>query len=688
MRSILNLVFCLFFFVFPAFSQKKELKVKFGKLSKEEVDMRQYQPDPAAPAVVLFDKGYVDHRYYENKGWVQEFERHIRIKIFKKEAYELADVAIFYFNKWQKISELKAACYNVENGKTVEIELDKANVFNEKLTKSRMLQKFSIPGVREGSIIEYKFKISDENVVGLPDWFFQRSSVPTVWSEYEAEVPTFIEYKKMSQGWLPFALAEEEDLSRTLNFNVTDREEGRVARTTVENIKVEYPVKRMRYIQEKVPALKPESFVAAPRDYLAQINFDIRAVYNTSLVPSGNSYQLVNGTYKERNNTWPNLGKEMLEDVYDELLKSGKYTSDEAEKCVAGKSTPAEKAAAIYEYIGKNYGVKDLNYIWASQTMEALTKDRKGTPTDLNILFVNMLRRAGLDAWPVLLSTRSHGRVHPFRVSPDGFDRVIAAVGTGDKDPVLMDVSAFPNPPGLLDEEDLNNEGLLLKSTEDVGWVPLQNKTNVRSAMMGDFKLLPEGGLVGTVILSENGYGAVAKRAKIKQKDASSMITDELKEWASEGKMTDLKIENGENWQDHNLKLGFKFETAAYLNAAGNKLYLTPDLGLCLRENPFKDPERKFNIDLGTPHEENYVFTFNIPVGYKVEEQPKSFKMSFGENALTFDYLVSSTSEQIKINLKNKVKKTYIEAEEYEQLRQFFTELVAKMGEQIVLTKT
>ena len=36
----------------------KPLKVKFGKISEEELKMTQYDKDPDAGAVVLFDKGY------------------------------------------------------------------------------------------------------------------------------------------------------------------------------------------------------------------------------------------------------------------------------------------------------------------------------------------------------------------------------------------------------------------------------------------------------------------------------------------------------------------------------------------------------------------------------------------------------------------------------------------------------
>ena len=62
MPSILNLLFCLVLFAHPVFAQKKELKVKFGKISKEELDMKAYPADPVAPAVVLFDKAYLNHK--------------------------------------------------------------------------------------------------------------------------------------------------------------------------------------------------------------------------------------------------------------------------------------------------------------------------------------------------------------------------------------------------------------------------------------------------------------------------------------------------------------------------------------------------------------------------------------------------------------------------------------------------
>jgi len=690
MRITLYLLCWLLLFSSPVFGQKKELKTKFGKISPEEMAMISYPADPAAPAVVLFDKGRVSHRYTDNRGFVLEFERHVRIKIFSKDAYPMADVAFFHF-KSQKVADLKAVSYNIENGKVVETELEKANVFDEKITRNRLLLKFNVPAVREGSIIEYKYKLIDEQSVGIgvQDWTFQRFQVPTQWSEFEAEVPAFISFKKMSQGETPYLLADEENEDKQISINFTERsDENNVTSTAMHQAKLTYSFKRMHFIQENVPALKPEPYMTSPSDGLSRISFDIQAVYNTNLVPVGDAWKVVNGGYKEYNNTWTMLGKELFEDAYEDALNSSRHTSDAVTACVAGKTDPSEKVVAIYEYIGKNYQIKDLDYLWMTQSLETLVKDRKGSPTDLNVLLVNMLRRTGLNAWPVLLSTRSHGLIHPFRVSPDEMNRVIAAVEIDGKTPLLLDMAAFPNPVGLLDAEDLNDQGLLLKSKEDVVWVPLQNSIQTRTAVLTNLAIQLEGGLSGAIAHTESGYGVVAHRKSLKEKDAESLVRMMYKEWAPEATFSNLKIENADNWRETNLKINFNLESTAFVTVSGNKLYLTPTLGLGIRENPFKNPERRFHIDLGSPHDDIYIFEFKIPAGYQVEEMPKPIKVMFGENALIFEYLVESNPERIKIMVRNKVKKAFITADQYPDLRQFFTTMIAKMEEQVVLSKS
>ena len=686
MHYALNLLLCLLFFSSALSAQDKELKVKYGKISDEEMAMKSYTKDPAAPAVVLFDKGRITHRYVESTGFLLEFERHVRIKVFSKEATHLGDVFIFYFAS-QRVNDLKATSYNLENGKIVETKLDKDNVFSEKLTRSRMVKKMTIPAVREGTVIEYKYSIVDEGAVGIQNWVFQRREIPTIWSEYQASVPTFIEFRKMSQGWEPYTLTEEKTKDETINISFTTRSSGKVVDSKNVQTKVEYASTNMHFIQENVPALKPEPYVYSVNNYLSQINFDVRAVYETSLEPYGTGYKLVNRGFRERNNSWERLGGEMLEDVYTDILASSKYTEAEAQQCVAGKTLRTEQIAAIYSTLGQNYQNNGLDYIWPSQKLEDLVKNKKGTPTDLNLLFINMLRCAKINAYPVMLSTRENGRTLSYRVTTDAFDRVIAAVEIEDGKLTLMDVSGWPNPTGLLPEDDLNGEGLLLKDIADISWIQVQNTVPVRRAVLADLEVHPEKGLAGAVTFSDNGYGAVEARVKIREKDAQTFVGEKFKDLIADGRFSDLKIENAGQWQETGIKGAFNLETTAFTTISGDKIYLSPALGFGMKENPFKNPERKFNIDLGTPKNMTLNFTFKIPAGYKVEEMPKPTKVTFGENALSFEYMTEVTPETIKFSIRQNVKRPYISVEQYEDLKQYFNMMVAKMEEQVVLTK-
>ncbi len=688
MRLFYSCFVIAFLFNSFLFAQKKELKTKFGKISEAEINMTSYKEDPAAMAVILFDKGTLSHRYDNNNGFSMVYERHTRIKIFNREALSLADVYAFH-HKSEKVGEIKATAYNLENGKIVESELKKDNIFVEKLTKNQFLTKFTIPGVKEGSIIEYTYTMTNQGGVGmglLDSWVFQKVGVPTIWSEFSASIPSFVLFKKMSQGWVPFSLAEEELSNLTENITYIDRGEG-VGTSTTRNIKLEYTANKMHFIQENVPSLKTEPYVNSPRDYVSRIDFDIQAVYKTDFIPSGTTYKMVNTTPTEYNRSWSSLGKDLLEDVYEDFLESEKHTASTAKECTAGQATKAEKIAAVYGHIGKNYQVKDLDYIWKTQTIDALVKDRVGTPTDLNLLFINMLRRAGMNAWPVMISTTEHGRVMPFRISTDEFNRVIAAVQGEDSTLALVDMAGYPNPVGLLAAEDLNSEGLLLRAADDIQWIPLQNKVSVKTAVIANFNLLETGEIKGNATYMESGYGAVAGRMAIRDKGAEDMVKQRFKDWFADGNLTNVKADKADSWHEPNLKTEFTFETTGMANASGNKLYLTPMIGLGLHENPFKNPERKFNIDFGATREESYNLSFTIPAGYKVEEMPKGAKMSFNDGEITFDYLTESSADKLKINVRKRLKKSFVEAAHYDVLQQFYTSMLAKMEEQIVLTK-
>ncbi len=216
MQKILNiaaLILLLSYHIVAQNKEKTELKVKFGKISDEEIAMKQYEKEPDAAAVYLFDKATLSYAYDEDHFFVPTFERHVRLKIFKKEAYDLANFRLVYRSSGsgvQSISDIKAISYNTNNGKLIETKLSDDNITVEALTKNTSIKKITMPNVREGTIIELKYKISSNGVAYIPDWNFQEN-IPVIWSEYEASIPEYLDFLPISQGNTPYLVNTKEE---------------------------------------------------------------------------------------------------------------------------------------------------------------------------------------------------------------------------------------------------------------------------------------------------------------------------------------------------------------------------------------------------------------------------------------------------------------------------------------------
>src|SRR5690349_21346335 len=149
MKKLLATVFFITH-CFYSFSQKAP--IKFGEIPMADMTMSSYDKDSSAAAVILADYGEA----YASMGASTAsliFERHLRIKIIKKEGLSWADASIPLYSSGtddERISTLKASTYNLENGKIVETKMAKDGRFKEKFNRTINLEKFTLPNVKEG----------------------------------------------------------------------------------------------------------------------------------------------------------------------------------------------------------------------------------------------------------------------------------------------------------------------------------------------------------------------------------------------------------------------------------------------------------------------------------------------------------------------------------------------------------
>lgn len=628
-----------FLSVCVAQKEKLELKVKYGKISEEEIKMTSYDKDPNAPAVVLFDKGYLSWSGFDG------FERHVRIKIFKKEAYDKANFRIIYSrNREQFVQGLKATCYNMENGKLVETKVSSDNIFEEKLDKNTNVQKVTIPGVKEGSIIELKYTITNS---GVRNWAFQED-IPVIWSEYDIQIPEYYIFSKIGQGSTPYALNEQGNTNGLLTYH---------------------------WIQKDVPAIKLEKYMSSIEDYKTKLTF-----YLEEIRPPNAPYQVII-------KPWNEMVKLMMDDSdFGDFIEKKNAFKDELPTIVNDKMTPIEKVQAVYEYVGKTFTTHEQSSIWLSESLKDLKSKKKLTVTEKNLFFINMLANSGVKVTPVMLRTRDEGHVGTDKAVLNRFNRVISHV-TLDKDTFFVDVSGYPLPMKLLPFNDLSGYAIEFLGKDKYEIVSPQSKVTNKTYNQAILALNTEGGLSGDINMTQKGYDAFESKKKIKDDGEEKFSQAFLKDLLTDGKIETRKFEGQTNLLDETLKGSFKVKTNAFVNKTEDKMYVNPLLCFGDKDNPFKAEERKFDVDYGAAKDEMYQFALKIPEGFKVEEMPKNMRMQTTDGGIKYDYLISEKENTITLNTKLMVKKTNYSPEQYAELKEFYAKMIAKTGEQIVLTK-
>jgi hypothetical protein len=651
----------------------QSLPAKFGKLEDAELTMRVYDPDTSAAAVVLSDVGKTYFTY--NNGFKLMFERHTRIKILKKSGYEWANVSVPYYQKnsdKERVSAVKGYTYNMEGGKVVKHKLESGSLHEEQRSENWFAKKFTMPNVKEGSVIEYSYTISSDFMYNMREWEFQ-TTIPTVWSEYNTRIPEYFNYKQLQQGYLPFHISESHRGNE--RFTVVVKGEKPVGRTSVPVSSAEHveaPNTISRWVMKDVPALKEESFITTLRDYQAKIEFELQYVKYPGEAP-----QTMTGN-------WSELTKKLMqEERFGSQLNRKGFFKNEVAAIVAQHNNPEQQMVAIHELVKRTVKWDGKYGIYTSNSLRKSFENKSGSAAEINLLLTAMLLEAGLDASPVLVSTREHGR--PPKGSPmlNKFNYVVTHVKIGDKEH-LLDATDPLLPAGMLPVRCLNGEGRLMK-VSDPRWVDLVPAGMYTKLFNGQLTIHASGEMVGKATESSSGYNAFRLRKAILdegEEKYAEKISKEIGNFKI-GKPTFVNV----NELGKSLNIDYSL-TSSGSGQPVDVIYLNPMMGQGEKENPFNLENRVYPIDLAVPIDHTYICRFILPDGYEVEETPKGAVVSLPENGGKFMYMIERQGNTLQIMSKISILKPVYYAPEYPYLKEFYNQIVAKHAEQIVLKKT
>lgn len=642
-------------------------KIKFGKISPDDFQKSKYELDTGAHAIVLADIGSSEFEA-EQDHFRLVYKRHRRVKILDKNGYDAATEVVYLYksgNDEEKLSNLKAATYNLENGQVVETKLESKSVFTETLDEKHQRKKFTLPAVKEGSIIEYSYTMYSPFTFNLQPWNFQ-GEYPCLWSEYAVGIPEFFDYIFIAQGYHKFESKSREDIRRSFSFRF--EKEGAYGTKTgaSESVTVGANVSMYRWVAKDVPALKEESFTTSLANHITRMDFQLSA----RKYP-GQAVQQVMGT-------WAKLREDLMkEEAYGIALgKNNGFMGDEVRDITAGAASDEEKARKIYYYVRNNYSCTDHSRLTIDKPLKTVFNSKSGNVTEVNLVLVAMLRKAGLEAYPVILSTREHGYTNPLYPMISRFNYTIAAVVTGDRLHYLD--ASYPLGFDKLHKSCYNGHARILND-EAV-------------AVQFDADSLVEQKLTSVILRQENGvlkgafqqrptyFESYALRGLVREKGKEEYFKPVEKLFT---KVSNAAIDDLDSLE-RSVMVKYDFD---YDTNGEDMLYLNPMFGEATKANPFKSLDRKYPVEMPNTVDEIFTLNMEIPEGYEVEELPKSTLVKFNEDEGLFQYMIAKSDNVIQFRSRIKLNKATFPPEEYATLRDFYDMIVKKQGEQIVLKK-
>jgi hypothetical protein len=377
----------------------------------------------------------------------------------------------------------------------------------------------------------------------------------------------------------------------------------------------------------------------------------------------------------------------VVKTIYDydsfgiELNKTG-YFEDDINTLIAGLNTQEEKINAILNHVKNTVKWNDYLGYSCHDGVRKAYKDKTGNVGEINLMLTAMLRHAGLNANPVLLSTRSNGvALFP---STDAFNYVIAAVETQDG-LILLDATEKYALPNVLPLRDLNWYGRLIRKDGTSTEVDLMPKTLSREAVNMSVIVNSDGSINGKIRKQFTDHEALYYRQK-NLVTAKDTYLEELENKNNSIEISDYVRENDLDLSKPILET-FTFKDTKDFEIIDNKIYFSPLLFMATKENPFKQEVREYPVDFGYPIQNKYNISVEIPEGYTVESMPKAMNISTGSDIATFKYNIGITGNKIQISIVSDITAAIVSSEFYDVLKDFFKQMIDKENEKIVLKK-
>lgn len=633
---------------------------QFQQPTDEELKMTADPKAPGAAAIYLnIEETANDPLHYRTY--------YSRIKVLTEKAKGLATVELPYLKGTSKIADIKGRTIH-SDGTIVPLVVKPEDLLISKSGDRQVGKKvFTLPSVEVGSILEYKYQIDyDDNMYSTPTW------------EVEQDYLVRKEHFEFTPGkmFLPGTMNQtsmylQNEYGETLNWLLWW---GRLP----DGVKVQQAPSSGRFTLDATDVLP-----APDEDWMPPIQ-NLRYKVEFYYTSANTAVQF-----------WIDAAKHWSKDV-DRFAEESKGIREAVAALIAPGDNELTKAQKLYKAVvaldNTDYSRKKTESelkqlkLKAAKHAEDTWKQKSGDSEDISLLFLAMLRAAGLQAYAVKVVARDQGVFDPTHLSLYQLDDTVILIGIDGKG-VLTDPGEKTAPFGTLSWRHSEAGGLRQSAQgQDTEVTPMQVYTANTIMRTGDLTLDAHGGIKGDIRVIMSGQEALRWRHVVLRNDDAEVKKQFDKE------LEGLVPDGVEAHIDHFLSLDEPDKTLmaivkvqGTLGTATSKRLLLPGYFFASRGHaPFVSQEKRLEpVDMHYGEQVSELITYHLPAGMVVEGVPPDTKIPWTGHAA---YISKTTSAPDQISVSRTLARAFAvaKADEYQDLRAFYQKVAAADQQQLV----
>jgi hypothetical protein len=595
----------------------------------------------------------------------------MRVKILSEKAKELATVSLGYFGSISTVDAVSGRTIHAD-GTVIPLDMKPADLMRAKQGEAEFRQvTFNLPSVEVGSILEYYYQVRyGEHWFSSPFW------------EIQGPYPV----RKAKYSFAPFPDMLSTEPGRTFQWitnehgqSLTDLREY-VHLPGGASIKPDAS-KRFKLELSDIPPLPQEKW-APP---LESQRYEVRFYYSPGNSPA---------------QYWTSEAGYWLKDVDHFAEVSGSIKSAAASVVAPGDSE-LDKAKKLYEAVQglentdftRKKGEAELKKegLKAAKRAEDTWAQRSGSGEDLALLYLALLHGAGLTAYPMKVVDRESGIYTPDYLQWHQLNDTVVILSTGGQE-IVLDPAEKMCPFQMVSWTHSGAGGVRQQGKGFAPWAtPLLPYTANAVIRRAELTLSADGQVTGTLKFAMTGQDALFWRQKTLREDDDRLKKD-FDEWLKTQVPAGMEshLTGFSNLDKPNADLNATATVKGALGATTGKRILLPGSFFTTREDSafIEQPNRQQPVDMHYAMQVKDGVLYHLPAGFALETTTGPTASVPWPGVASFVMKSTTNGNDLTVMTSMARAFTFLEPDEYGQLRDFYQKVAAADQQQLVLHAT